>query len=227
MLSILERNARAGLVGNVQLNHASGAVDHAGILFNSKGKPEHDLSRVPGLAARPVMALTGACFGVRRATWQRLGGLDEAYVNGCEDVDLCLRALEGGFTNFVALRSVVRHHISASLGRKLRDEQNTARLLRRWRPVIVPCIVRAGCREWLAAAWEDPRDYPDPVLARDAFLHLCGLWPATISLQMAAAALIEVELARWAQLLDGTPRPPARQIAWQLYPVRAAYPPIF
>ena len=40
-----------------------------------------------------------------------------------------VRAAAEGLVNYVARRSVVRHHISASAGRKQRDEQNTARLL--------------------------------------------------------------------------------------------------
>src|SRR5258708_39697045 len=71
MLAAFARFPLAGLVGNVQLNAATGAVDHAGIFFNHQGKPAHDISmpllaRLPGLPAyRPVDALTGACFAVR------------------------------------------------------------------------------------------------------------------------------------------------------------------
>ncbi|AOS44935.1 N-acetylglucosaminyl-diphospho-decaprenol L-rhamnosyltransferase [Lacunisphaera limnophila] len=219
ILDVFSRFPRAGAVGNVQLDFASGAVDHTGIFFNTKGKPAHATHR--GVAAvREVVAVTGACLAVPANVWRELGGFDEGYVNGCEDVDFCLRALAAGHTNHVALHSVVRHHISASAGRKLRDEQNTSRLLRRWHTSILPHLVRPGCREWLAAAWEDPRDYADPALARDAFLHLCHLAPASARLRAAAAALLEVEFARWRHLLEGAPARPAREIAWQLYPVR-------
>jgi GT2 family glycosyltransferase len=225
MLAVFSRIPTAGAVGNVQLNFATGAIDHTGLYFNEKGKPAHATRR--GLAAiRDVDAVTGACFAIRGDAWRQLGGFDEDYVNGCEDVDLCLRALEAGFTNHVALRSVVRHHVSASTGRKRRDEQNTARLLRRWRHFIIPRIVRPGCREWLAAAWEDPRDYPDPALAREAFLHLCGLLPRpTPRLIEGSVALVEVELARWRHLLEGAPERSAREIAWQLFPSRPENPP--
>jgi O-antigen biosynthesis protein len=129
---------RAGLVGNVQLNASTRAVDHAGIQINLKGKPEH-IRHLPGTAmailspVRKVPAVTGACVLVRASAWRLLGGFDEAYVNGCEDVDLCLRAREAGLENVVALRSRVLHHVSASPGRKLRDEQNSRRLVLRWR----------------------------------------------------------------------------------------------
>jgi GT2 family glycosyltransferase len=227
MLATFTRFRRAGLVGNVQLNFSTGAIDHAGIFFNHKGKPEHDIRR--GLAAhRKSDAVTGACFGIRGSLWRQLGGFDEGYINGCEDVDLCLRARAAGLTNLVALRSVVRHHVSASPGRKLRDEQNTARLHQRWREAIIPRILDGCCGVCLAAAWDEPRNYSDPGLARDAFLYLCGLlpWPTSVLLG-AAGALLDVEQARWKHLFDHVPLPPERETAWQFFPLVPEDPPVF
>jgi GT2 family glycosyltransferase len=226
MLAVFARFPCAGVVGNIQLNFATGEIDHTGIFFNQKGKPEHDRRRAYS-AKREVDAVTGACCGIRRATWHQLGGFDEGYLNGCEDVDLCLRARAAGFTNHVAMQSVVRHHISASTGRKLRDEQNTARLHRRWRDAIVPRILTGCCCKCLAAAWDDPRDYPDVRLTRHAFLHLCGLLPmATDPLTTAATALLDIEQARWAHLLDGGPPRLEREIAWQFFPLVPEVPPV-
>ncbi len=202
MLAVFPRCPHAGLVGNVQVNFATGAVDHTRIIFNCKGKPEHDTTRGPGLlACRPVTALTGACLGLRRATWQQLGGFDEGFVNGCEDVDLCFRAAQLGLVNYVARRSVVRHHISASAGRKLRDEQNTARLVQRWRHAIARHAARDWCRHHLALHWEEPRDYPDQALARDCFLYRRRLLPRpTARILLGVHSAIEAELERWNKL---------------------------
>ena len=43
-----------------------------------------------------TVAVTGACAVVRRTVFQQLGGFDEAYHNGGEDVDLCLRLRRRG-----------------------------------------------------------------------------------------------------------------------------------
>lgn len=230
MLALLRARPDAGLVGNVQLNHATGAVDHAGIYFNHKGKPAH----LTGLgfgrpAVRQVDAVTGACFALSRELWQRLGGFDEGYVNGCEDVDLCLRAVEAGRHNYVALRSVVRHHISASAGRKLRDEQNTARLFARWGGYIRPRIIRACCRACVAVAWEDPRRAAEPLLVVLALLHLAGLLPRpTRRLAALAEAALLVETDRWNSLLAGAPLPPLREAAKPLFPAEPAEdPPVY
>jgi GT2 family glycosyltransferase len=218
MLAALERLPRPGLVGNVQLQHATGNVDHAGIGFDPKGKPVH-LTHRGWSAWRRCDAVTGACFAIRRALWSQLGGFDEGYMNGGEDVDLAFRAQEAGCTNGVALRSVVRHHVSASLGRKLRDEQNTRRLFRRWRVQIADRITRHCARDCLLASWDEPRDYPDPTLARHAALHWLGVLPqATHRLKQASLARLDYEEQRWAHLLDGAPLRPEREVSWQFYP---------
>ena len=219
MLAVVSAYADAGLVGNVQLNHATGAVDHTGLTFDAKGKPAHLTAR-GWSALRPVVAVTGACFAIRAATWRKLGGFDEGFVNGCEDVDLGLRASQAGLTNFVVLHSVVRHHISASLGRKLRDEQNTARLVRRWHPLILSLIPPACARACVAAAWENPRDYVHSRLVREAILYAANLLPhPTRLIQAAAVASLELEAARWAHLLDHAPDRPPQEVAPILFPV--------
>lgn len=209
---------QVGLVGNVQLRHATGEVDHAGIAFSPKGKPVH-LTQRGWSAVRHCDAVTGACFAIERALWTRLGGFDESYVNGGEDVDLALRARESGHPSLVALRSVVRHHVSASTGRKLRDEQNTRLLFRRWQAHIAARISRHCARDCLLASWEEPRDYPDPALVRDAVWHWLGLQtrPAP-RLHQAALARLAYEEARWAHVLDGAPRREERTTCWQFYP---------
>jgi O-antigen biosynthesis protein len=204
---------RAGLVGNVQINATTLEVDHAGITVNLKGKPEHD-RRFPGVASllfRPapgVFAVTGACVLVRAKTWRRLGGFDEGYVNGCEDIDLCLRARKAGLVNVVALRSRVLHHVSSSPGRKLRDEENSRRLVLRWRRelAVAACrpIAREQFLEYIRRIPPDPRDFPkDTAEARRAALYLAHLRddppePAVAELEKA----IDHELARWREMFS-------------------------
>jgi len=97
---------------------------------------------------RRVPAVTGACVVLPRALWEQLGGFDEGYMNGGEDIDLCFRARALGHVNVVALHSVVRHHVSASPGRKQRDEHNSRRLALRWREELITAA-DDGTRTWL------------------------------------------------------------------------------
>jgi GT2 family glycosyltransferase len=209
-LSLLGR--RAGLVGNVQVNASTLEVDHAGIFVNLQGKPEHIRAR-PALASllfRPapgVFAVTGACVLVRADTWGRLGGFDEAYINGCEDIDLCLRAREEGLENVVALRSSVLHHVSSSPGRKLRDEENTRRLVLHWRRELAVAACRPIAREHfievVRRVLPEPRDFPDKAAALRAALFLAHLSerppePAVEVIDLA----IDRELARWREMFS-------------------------
>ena len=52
--------------------------------------------------------VTGACMLVSRLAFERCGGFDTAYVNGLEDVDLCLRLGEPGGEVQLCHKSVLR-----------------------------------------------------------------------------------------------------------------------
>lgn len=199
---------RAGLIGNVQLQAVSGEVDHAGIIVTRTGKPVHART-VPsrfGTQLKPVRvvpAVTGACLLVARSLWEQLGGFDVAYVNGGEDVDLAFRVRAKGRVNAVALRSVIRHHVSASPGRKLRDEENSERLVRRWQRELIGAAdhaTREWCREYLHAVLLNPRPR-ESWLVVQACLHAAHLRrqppiPAVEAITEAQAQ----EFARWAEM---------------------------
>lgn len=173
---------RAGAVGNVQFDARTGVVDHAGIVINFQGKPVHARAlprwRMPWSApVLPVPAVTGACLLIERALWDELGGFDEAYLNGGEDIDLCFRARAIGRENAVALRSVIRHCVSSSSGRKARDEENSYRLARRWSSEFL-AAAEYGAHQWscmyLADALYDPHALEFPTALR-ALAHATGL----------------------------------------------------
>ncbi len=210
MLAAFELHPSAGLVGNVQHNFATGAIDHTGIFFNHQGKPQHGttLPRFGPDGTRAVDALTGACFAVRRTTWEKLGGFDEDYVNGCEDIDLCLRARAAGFSLHVALRSVVRHHISQSPGRKLRDEQNTARLVARWADTLAELAAPAWSREQLRRHAELSAAFDYPAVCA-ALTHVIFGGQPSLPVRAGVQAALARERARWRELLDGIPAPRA------------------
>lgn len=210
MLAVHRRLRQPGVVGNVQRNLRTGRLDHTGIIFDHRGKAGHDTA-YPLLAAllrgyRRVPAVTGACLLVAAERWRALGGFDPGYLNGGEDVDLCLRALAAGGTNAVALRSVVLHHVSASPGRKRRDEENSRRLTLRWRREIADHAVRAWARQHLATQWSGTRR-PDGAAAALGLLayllHLRSTAPALARRGIEQA--IAAELARWDEVLGPLP----------------------
>ena len=208
MLAVLKRiGSRAGVIGNVQLNAATGAVDHAGIGITLKAKPAHE-TELPPVAwrwlrrTRVVPAVTGACALMQRSLWTQLGGFDEGFKNGGEDVDLCFRARAAGRVNAVALWSVIRHHVSSSPGRRMRDEENSRRLALRWREELESLAWRRWCWDYLDREWRSPRvplGHADARAALAYWLHLRPNAPPVARAGMRAA--MDLELARWQKIL--------------------------
>jgi O-antigen biosynthesis protein len=134
--------------------------------------------------------------------WEELGGFDERFVNGGEDVDLCFRACARGRRNVVALRSVVRHHISSSIGRKLRDEANSELLAARWRDAYVHHAARRWCRAQLDPMLADPRDFEARFAWRVwRFARGWSRTPPPEAIHALNRAL-DLEFVRWKSLRD-------------------------
>lgn len=147
MLELLRTLPSAGAVGNVQRNFATGLVDHAGIFFDLQGMPTHahkNRRNPPKGEWIERHALTAACMAIPRETFLRVGGFDEGYRNGFEDVDLCMKLRREGLRLYVSLRSVIRHHVSSSPGRQVNNERNSERFRERWSAFAAPY----GRQEW-------------------------------------------------------------------------------
>jgi GT2 family glycosyltransferase len=118
------------------LVYPDGTVQSAGI----------DITRDPIVATNRtvsdggnVWAVTGACLMVRKTVFDEVGGFDEGYWNGYEDVDLCLRIWEsGGTVRHVPQSTVVHLESQSGPERWERVRENEHRLQERW-----------GDTEWL------------------------------------------------------------------------------
>jgi GT2 family glycosyltransferase len=136
----------ADLVG-IRLEYGDGTVQHAGICFSQMdGMPRHVYRGFPGdhpavVATRDAQAVTAACLMITRSAFEAVGGFDAGFINGFEDVDLCLRAIASGSRVVYCGRAVARHLESVSV--RLSPEQaeevaaNAARFRDRW-PSVRP-----------------------------------------------------------------------------------------
>jgi len=195
---------KIGVVGNLQLRVSDGLLDHAGIRATRDGKLVH-IRRHPPTSRRglKVLAVTAACCLVNREHFLSVGGFDEAYVNGAEDVDLCLALQAQGLPSLVATGSVVRHHVSATRGTtSLQDERNSRRLFSKWPAELGLAVAGAWC--------ETHSELPRPAFWQRQLARLfrAGLLrtPPLRALLLARSALRREQL-RWARLLDGTTEP--------------------
>ena len=71
---------------------------------------------------------SGACFLVRRRTWERVGGFDEGFFLWYEDVDLAKRLRDAGFRNVVVGAARVEHAGARSFAQLDAPTQQAIRL---------------------------------------------------------------------------------------------------
>ena len=170
-------DARAGIVG-FRLRHGDGTAQLSSgafpTLLSTFSRLLLSRSRrkypSPGLNdARPVPWVTGCCMLMRKACFQELGGFDPDYFLYYEDVDLCRRAWDAGWSVWyrpspeaVHYRPLHRRELSARLRVFTRHALLTyaAKHWKKWELHLMAAIVRveAFLRQALADWEECPRD---------------------------------------------------------------------
>lgn len=154
MIEVFKAHENVGLVGNVQKLVNSLRYDHMGVVFSPQGNPRHYgqgfFYRSFKGQVKKWSAVTAACCVTQKSLFIKLGGFDEVYTNGCEDIDLCLRMNSEGRMHYVVHDSVVLHVKGATEGRKLLNDENTHILLERWRDQIISneCITDLKLHAW-------------------------------------------------------------------------------
>ena len=123
-------------------------VQHAGIELSKRDGAPHGLQRHKRRSSYPALsatwraqAVTAVAMLVRRDAFQQVGGFDEGYVYGAEDVDLCLRLAHLGQI-VVSGDAALFHYESASQRGEIREMirinriGNWRRFAERWGPTL-------------------------------------------------------------------------------------------
>lgn len=137
LVSEVEEHSEVGIVGS-KLLFPDGSIQHAGVVFmRSLLRPYHIYRSASSADSgvnqrREFQAVTAACMLIRRELFEEAQGFDESFVNGLEDVDLCLKVREKGYHVIYQPRSVVYHLESQTPGRKEHDESNDRLFRERW-----------------------------------------------------------------------------------------------
>ena len=197
MALLLSTELKAVLVGNVQYRVADGALDHAGIGLTTEGQLQH-IRTIPNHYFVKALAVTGACMLLRKADFEAVGGFDEGFVNGCEDVDLCFKLRAAGKDIYLASESSIRHHVS--LSRKTNTEQdlrNSRHLFKGWRPEIK----RELSKVWRTLITAGPCAFADKLSGE---LSADFLSTPHVASQVIAETMLRREESFWSSKLDDT-----------------------
>lgn len=141
-------DSTVGVVG-ARLLFPNNTVQHAGVVvgpvfFSRLNFVAHHINykavgddpRVVGV--RDVSIVTGACLLTPRNLYLRLGGLDEAFWNGYEDVDYCLKVRREGLRVVYDGRASLYHFESQSGAQRFRKTIWNSEILRERWPDGVP-----------------------------------------------------------------------------------------
>jgi GT2 family glycosyltransferase len=188
---------RAGIVGNVQFRVDNNQIDHAGVVLTEKGKIEHKKSKSDySKLYESVFAVTGACFLIKKNDYLDIGGFDESFINGGEDIDLCLSIKKLGKKVYVCTKSNVYHHVSLSRDlANIQNEKNSRTLFSKWRKEIKSELAK----NWYALLGKTSslEPYLDGELLTDSPGSL------TNSSRIISENILAAEESRWQRIIDG------------------------
>lgn len=116
-------NPLVGVAG-FKLLFPTGAIQHAGMVFDAKCQPHHrflgysDHTYAPANVPEEVPAVTGAALAIRADLFKQLGGFDvQAFPGGYfEDTDLCARTVQAGYAVWYQPTVTFAHVVGTSGG---------------------------------------------------------------------------------------------------------------
>ena len=200
MIALIESPIiNVGIVGNLQYRVDDNAIDHVGIQVSHLAKIEHiHITPDTSVTFKRAFAVTGACCLISREDFLSVGGFDEQYVNGGEDVDLCLKLSRLGKYPYVSTISKVKHHVSLTRDcASLTHEKNSRLIFSKWKPVLLQEIKNAWLQLLIKNKESNSELFTDFNLDDD----ICRHTPHVVSLIAAKSVFLREEL-RWKKMFD-------------------------
>ncbi len=142
LVAYAETRSGVGIVGS-KLLFPDRTIQHCGMVIGADRMPRplyvgFDPEHPAVNRSRPFQIVTGACLLIRRDLFKTLGGFDTLFINGFEDVDICLRAVGLGSEVHYCHESELYHLASMSEGRTNHDGHNERLYRERWAGKVRP-----------------------------------------------------------------------------------------
>jgi GT2 family glycosyltransferase len=143
MVGVAMSRDNIGIVG-AKLLFPDRTIQHGGAIVGVGGTAVHAFYGLPenapayyGFAQvrRNWSTVTAACMMTKREVFEKLGGFDETFSVGGNDVDYCLRAAKIGYMTVYTPYAVLYHHEGVTRGRHF-PASNHYHFLKKWRETI-------------------------------------------------------------------------------------------
>lgn len=176
LVSTLDNDPGVGIAG-ARLLFADDTIQHGGVALVQVAK--EGWTHIGGLHlsyqmpcdhqgaqnSQYMQVVTGACLLIRPAAFAAVGGFDERYWNGNEDVDLCLKARELGWEVVYRGESVVYHYESQSGPERFSQVEKNVKLFNRiWFGRAKPDYIQAADGKFAPTPDNQIRTYAAPRL---------------------------------------------------------------
>jgi len=126
MIKVAESDESVGIVGS-KLLYPDGNIQHAGVVCSGRHPYHVYVSFPPDHPAvnklREFPFVTGACILIKKDLFNQAGEFDERYLNGYEDIDLCLKVRDLKKKVMYCPTSVLYHDEGVSESRQIGNQQ--------------------------------------------------------------------------------------------------------
>lgn len=168
---VIGSDSRAGAVGSLLLYPYDHSIQHAGVAFDRwvlshlfVGRQRHEVELA---AVEERQAVTAALFACSRALFDTVGGFDETYRDGLEDIEFCLACRQLGYRNLMLSEHPAMHLESATRGpyKHLRRTYNYSIFFSRWSGRFSPDLAEyVRCSARSVSSSHLAEGYPAPLL---------------------------------------------------------------
>lgn len=135
MIALMEKDPKHAIIG-ARLYYPNGSIQHAGVGFYMTGEAfnvgHYKGVDIPVYDQVNYCPVTFAAALIKTSVWNSLGGLDEHYINGFEDLDFCFKAMKSGY-EVLYCPDAKLYHIEHASRTTEKDKDNWLYFVNKWR----------------------------------------------------------------------------------------------